>query len=213
MEVCVTVADEPEEQNEGSPNESNGASDAPEAAQPESDSGDQQKRLKDQLLRTAADFENFRKRAKRDAEDAERRGMESVLREILPVVDNLERATLAAEDATSLEAVSTGVKMVLKQFQDVAGRISLERVESVGARFDPALHDAVQQQETDEHPPGSIIQEVVPGYRLKDKLLRPALVVVARPARKEESPSTPPGETTDVSPALDDAGEEDSADS
>lgn len=157
--------------------------------------GDDTLRLKEQLLRTAADFENFRKRARRDVEEAERRGTELVLREVLPVIDNLERAALAAVDATELEAVATGVKMVLKQFQDVATRLDLERVKAVGERFDPALHDAVQQQETDEQPPGSIVQEVVPGYRLKDRLLRPAMVVVARPKAKPSAPEAPPQES------------------
>ncbi len=138
-------------------------------------------RIKDQLLRTAADFDNFRKRARRDLEDAERRGREETLRELLPVIDNLERAVTAADSATDVTAVAEGVRMVLRQFEDVAGRIGLERVESMGARFDPSVHDAVQQIETAEHPAGTIVAEVVPGYRLGERLIRAALVVVARP--------------------------------
>jgi molecular chaperone GrpE len=138
-------------------------------------------RLKDQLLRTAADFDNFRKRTRKDVEEAERRGREEVLREILPIADNLERAVAAADTAQDPAAVAEGVRMVLKQFEDSASRLGLERVPAVGEKFDPTLHDAVQQVETDEHPPGTIVAEVVPGYRLGDRLLRAALVVVARP--------------------------------
>jgi molecular chaperone GrpE len=138
-------------------------------------------RLKDQLLRMAADFENFRKRAKRDVEDAGRRAREQVVAEILPIVDNLERAVASAQGATDVAAVVDGVRMVLKSFEDVAERLQLQRLPAVGARFDPNVHDAIQQQETDEHPPGSIVAEVVPGYSLEGKLLRPAMVVVAKP--------------------------------
>ncbi len=138
-------------------------------------------RYKDQLLRAAADFENFRKRSRRDLEDGERRSREDLLMEILPVFDNLERAVAAANSATSVQAVAEGVHMVLKLFQDIGTKVGLERVQSVGERFDPNLHDAVQQVETMEHAPGTIINEITPGYRLGGKLLRPAMVVLARP--------------------------------
>lgn len=137
--------------------------------------------LKEQLLRTAADFDNFRKRARRDIEDASRRSKEQAVSEILPLVDNLERAVDSATGATDVEAVTSGIKMVLRSFSDIAGRLNLERIESVGQIFDPNLHDAVQQVETDEHPPGTIVTEITPGYRLGPKLLRAALVVVSRP--------------------------------
>jgi molecular chaperone GrpE len=143
-------------------------------------------KLKDQLLRTAADFDNFRKRTKKDLEQAERRGREEVLREVLPVIDNLERAVAAAAGASDVEAVRDGVQMVLKLFEDTASRIGLERVESVGQRFDPNVHDAFQQQETDEHPPGTIVAEYQPGYKLGDRLLRPAMVVVASKPKPRE---------------------------
>lgn len=150
------------------------------SGQPDTAAGDVE-RLKEQLLRTAADFDNFRKRARRDTEDAEKRGREQALREILPVIDNLERAVAAADSAADVKAVVEGVSMVLRLFEDVAGRLGLERVSSVGERFDPNIHDAVQQQETDAHPPGTVISEVVPGYKMGERLIRPAMVVVARP--------------------------------
>jgi molecular chaperone GrpE len=137
-------------------------------------------RTKEQLLRTAADFDNFRKRSRKDIEEADRRGKEDAVRELLPVFDNLERAVSAAQGATDVTAIVDGVRMVLKLFDDQAGRLGLTKVKAVGERFDPAVHDAIQQVETDEHPPGTVMAEVVAGYRLGEKLLRPAMVVVAR---------------------------------
>lgn len=136
--------------------------------------------LKDQLLRTAAELDNFRKRTKRDLADAEHRGRETVLREILPVIDNLERAVAAAATAAEVSTVVEGVRLVLKSFQDVGNNLGLQRMAGVGERFDPALHDAIQQIESDEHPPGTVVAEIVPGYRLRDKLLRAAMVVVSK---------------------------------
>lgn len=137
-------------------------------------------RLKDQLLRTAADFDNFRKRAQKDMAEERRRAKEDVVREFLPVIDNLERAVSASTTAADVGAIVEGVRMVLKLFEDQAGRLGLSKVKAVGERFDPAVHDAIQQVETDEHPPGTVIAEVVAGFRLGDKLVRPAMVVVAR---------------------------------
>lgn len=138
-------------------------------------------KLKDQLLRTAADFDNFRKRSRRDVEDASRRSKEQTLLQLLPLIDNLERAVDAAGSAVDVDAVTSGVRMVLRSFTDVALRLDLHRVEATGVPFDPNVHDAIQQVETDEHPPGTCVAEITPGYKLGDRLLRPAQVVVARP--------------------------------
>jgi molecular chaperone GrpE len=137
-------------------------------------------KLKDQLLRTAADFDNFRKRARKDIEQAERRGKEDALRELLPVFDNLERAVGAASGATDVTGILQGIEMVLKLFEDTASRLGLERLQSVGQRFDPMLHDAFQQQPSADHAPGTILAEYQSGYKLGDKLIRPAMVVVAK---------------------------------
>lgn len=136
--------------------------------------------LKDKLLRTAADFDNFRKRARKDVEEAARGGREFVLREILPVIDNLERAVAASETTDRVEAVVEGVKLVLRSFEDTASRIGLERVKTVGERFDPSVHDAIQQVESADAEPGTVIAEALAGYKLGDRLLRAALVVVAK---------------------------------
>ncbi len=142
---------------------------------------EEREKLRDQLLRTAADFDNFRKRTRRELDDVRRRAKEDAVREILPIIDNLERAVAAAGSAVDVQAVADGVKMVLRGFQDISERMGITRVESVGAQFDPNVHDAVQQVETAEHTAGTIMAEVVPGYLLQGRLLRAAMVVVARP--------------------------------
>ena len=143
-------------------------------------------RMREQLLRIAADFDNFRKRSRKEVEEVRRRAIEDTLREVLPVVDNLERAAGAMSEASDVGAVAQGVQMVLRGFEDIASRLGLKRVPTVGHQFDPTCHDAMQQQETDQHAPGTIVAEVVPGYYLGDRLLRPAMVVVAKPPSRTD---------------------------
>ena len=133
-------------------------------------------RMREQLQRIAADFDNFRKRSRKEIEEVRRRTIEDTLREVLPIVDNLERAAGAMTDATEVSAVTEGVHMVLRGFEDIANRLDLKRVTTVGHMFDPACHDAMQQEETNEHVPGMIVAEVVPGYYLGERLLRPAQI-------------------------------------
>lgn len=143
---------------------------------------------RDKYLRTAADFDNYRKRARRDVEDAEKKGKESLLREILPVFDNLERAATSAAQAPEAKAIADGVRMVLKQFFDTLERANIRRVPAVGAPFDPNIHEAIQQIESADQPPGTVIAEVQAGYQMGDRLVRAAMVVVAKaPAPKTES--------------------------
>ncbi len=137
-------------------------------------------RYKDQLLRTAADFDNFRKRSRKEVEDAALRARDQVLKELLPVFDNLERAALAAEDTQDVTSVADGVKMVLRQFLDTLGKLGIERIATVGEPFDPALMEAIQQLPSTEFPPGAVTNEVLAGYRQGERLLRAALVVVAQ---------------------------------
>ena len=148
-------------------------------------------RLKDQLLRTAADFDNFRKRARKEQQDAQKQGRDDLLRDLLPVFDNLERAVSHAGTATDVQSLADGIQMVMRQFVDTLGKMGIERVTSVGSPFDPAVHEAIQNLETTEFPPGTIAAEVQGGYRAGDRLVRPALVVVAKaptaPAEEEES--------------------------
>ena len=153
-------------------------------------------RMREQLLRIAADFDNFRKRSRKELEEVRRRTVEDTLREVLPIVDNLERAADAMTDATEVSAVVDGVHMVLRGFEDIANRLGLKRVPGVGHQFDPTCHDAMQQQETDAHAPGTIVAEVVPGYYLGERLLRPAMVVVAKPPTRtdDQGPASADGD-------------------
>jgi molecular chaperone GrpE len=138
-------------------------------------------KLKDMLVRTAADFDNFRKRTRRELEDARRGGRDDLLKELLPVFDNLERAIQSAQKATDPKAVTDGLAMIVKQFENTLVRTGIQRVPTIGSMFDPTLHEAIQQMETDEHPPGTVVAEVQPGYKEGERLVRAAMVVVAKP--------------------------------
>ena len=139
-------------------------------------------RVRDRLLRTAADFDNFRKRTRRDIADAERRVQEQLLSALLPTFDNLERASTHAGSAPDVKALAEGLEMVLRQFKDALAGLGIERIATQGKAFDPAEHEAVQHVQSDEVPPGAIVQELQAGYRWQGKLLRPALVVVSKAA-------------------------------
>lgn len=160
---------------------------------------------KDRLLRVAADFENFRKRAKREHEDARVQGREEILRELLGVNDNLERAIEAAGVHAKDEAASAiieGVQMVQKQFADGLGRFGLEQFSALGKPFDPNFHEAMAQMDSDEYPPGFVIQEYQKGYMLGERLLRAAMVVVSSPsstgkAKQDDEVTTPDAELPD----------------
>ncbi len=157
------------------------AADPPAEQDPLAAAQAEQARLKDQLLRTLADFDNFRKRTRREVADAERRGRDDLLKEFLPVFDNLDRAGAHAETATDVKALADGINMVMRQFADLLSKLGIERVAGVGKPFDPAVHEAVQHMETSDYEPGTIAAEVQAGYRTSEKLIRPALVVVAKP--------------------------------
>jgi molecular chaperone GrpE len=137
-------------------------------------------KLRDQLLRTAADFDNFRKRSRRELGEVEKRAREDLIKDLLPVFDNLERATAHAETATDVKALADGIGLVMRQFLDTLTKIGIERIKAQGEPFDPAFHEAVQQFETSAHPPGTVMHEVQAGYKQGDKLVRPAIVVVAK---------------------------------
>ncbi len=139
-------------------------------------------RLRDQLLRTAADFDNFRKRARREQDDASRRGRETTVKDLLPIFDNLERAAAHAESGADAKAVSDGIRMVTKQFVDTLDRMGIKRVVTVGQPFDPSRHEAIQHLESKDHPAGTVVAEVQAGYAIGDYLVRPAMVVVSKGA-------------------------------
>lgn len=134
----------------------------------------------DRYLRSAADLENLRKRQKREAEDAKFETKGKVLKEMLPVVDNLERAIEHAVQASEdKHPIVEGVQLVLRQFTTAFERLDVTQVEAMGQPFDPNLHEAISQQESDAAP-GTVVQVLQRGYKSGDRLLRPTLVVVAK---------------------------------
>jgi molecular chaperone GrpE len=139
----------------------------------------------DRYLRSAADLENLRKRQKREIDDAKVEAKQRVLKEILPVVDNLERAIEHAGDAPGAQPIVEGVQLVLRQLITAFERLDVTSVEALGQPFDPNMHEAISQQESDAAP-GSVVQVLQRGYRSGDRLLRPALVVVAKPKAPAE---------------------------
>jgi len=148
----------------------------------------EKKELLDRLLRSAADFENFKKRAKKEIEDGAVKGREGVFREILPVIDNLERAL---KHAASDDPLAQGVRMVEKQLLQAMEKFGVARFTALGQPFDPAMHDAIQQMETADMPPNTVAQEYAAGYTLAGKLLRAAMVAVS----KAPEAATPAGES------------------
>ena len=128
--------------------------------------------------RTRADFENFRKRAQRDAAAAQERGIVKLAKELLPAVDNLDRALAStAEDAD--DALSTGIRLVHSDVLAALARVGVEPFSPEGERFDPTLHEAVAQQPVDGAVPGTVVEVFQRGYRLGESVLRPARVLVA----------------------------------
>jgi molecular chaperone GrpE len=142
----------------------------------------------DKYLRAVADLENYRKRGKRDLDDAKADTKTRVLKEMLPVVDNLERAVEHADkQGDAAAAMVDGIRLVLRQFQTAFERVDVTPVDAAGQPFDPNLHEAISQIETSDAPPGTVVQVLQRGYRLGDRLLRPALVVVAKPSQAPQA--------------------------
>lgn len=134
----------------------------------------------DKFLRERADLENFRKRASREKEELLNYGIKSLIEEVLPVVDNLERALEHANE-DGLPALVEGVKMTHTMLMSALKKFGVSVVEGgTGCAFDPAFHQAMAQVETEEHPANAIVQEFQKGYLLKERLLRPSMVSVAK---------------------------------
>jgi molecular chaperone GrpE len=135
----------------------------------------------ERMLRIAAEFENYKKRQRRAEEEAGVRAREALLREILPVVDNLERAIQAVARGGTLESLAQGVKLVDKQLHASLEKFQVKGFDALGQPFDPNKHEAIQQVETSEHPAGTVATVFARGYTIGDRLLRAAMVGVAKP--------------------------------
>ncbi len=141
--------------------------------------------LNDRLLRARADFENYKKRVAREEDRIRATAAQNILRDLLPVLDNLERALDHAQDGS--EGFAQGVQMVYKQMGDVLRKHGLEPIPTVGHPFDPNVHEALMCVESEEHPPEHVAQEFQKGYKLGSYILRPAKVVVAAAAQPADT--------------------------
>ncbi len=143
----------------------------------------------ERLLRQAADFENFKKRAARDRQDAARLATESILSKLIPVLDNFDMAMAAANNAQagSADALKVGVNMIHSQFKAVMADAGLEEMDATGKQFDPNWQEAVSHQESAAVPEGQVLQQLRKGYKFRDRLLRAATVVVAKQPGTSES--------------------------
>jgi molecular chaperone GrpE len=136
----------------------------------------------DRLLRTTADFENFKKRAARERIESGQSAAAALVQKLLPVLDHIEMAQAAAQTAqgNKLASLEAGVAMIQQQLKSVLAETGLEEIDAAGKPFDPALHEAVSQQETSEISEGHVSQQLRKGYKLRERLLRPATVMVAK---------------------------------
>lgn len=151
----------------------------------------------DRALRAVAQLENYKKRAARELEETAKFGKESLLKDFLPVIDNLDRALEAAKKSADFGSLHQGLVMVHRLFEDVLQKHGVKGFSALGQPFDPKLHEAMQLLETDEAPPNQVVLEVVRGYMLNDRLVRPALVGVAKAKSKVEEEAKAGGEVKD----------------
>jgi len=141
--------------------------------------------LRQTLIRRQADFENYRKRIERERQEEARRAAARLIEDLLPVLDAFERA-LAAHDDPAYEDYREGFELIYRQLWDALARLGLERIEAEGKPFDPHHHQAVERVESKEHEDGTVLEVLQQGYKLREKVLRPASVRVAvQPADKE----------------------------
>ncbi|UQZ32966.1 nucleotide exchange factor GrpE [Paenibacillus sp. PK3_47] len=164
----------------------NGSSAAEETFEEASESGESVKRLQAlaeehqaRALRVQADYDNFRRRTLKEKEELAQYATSKLVNELLPVLDNFERALATAPASADSEAFSKGVNMIFRQLEGVLKSEGLTAMETVGQPFNPEYHQAIMQVESDEHEEGIVTEEVQKGYLLKDKVLRPAMVKVS----------------------------------
>ncbi len=140
----------------------------------------------DKILRDRAELENFRRRMHREKSEALRFASEPLLRDILPVIDNLERGIAHGKETDAGSPLIEGVELALRLFLDTLEKHGISRISAEGEPFDPSCHEAVTQMESDELPPNTVLQELQAGYKLYDRLLRPVMVCVSKAPIAEE---------------------------
>ena len=143
------------------------------------------KQAYDKYLRISAEFENYKKRMTRETDEFKKYANEALISDLLPVIDNLERAIMSAKDDTgNYESLVQGIELTLNEILKTFGRYQVEQIDSVEKPFDPNFHQAMLQEETNEYPDNTIIQEMQKGYTIHNRLLRPAMVVVSKATDK-----------------------------
>lgn len=153
----------------------------------------------DRVLRVLAEFENYKKRAAKEAADYRKFAHEQIARDLLGVIDNLERALKSASEGSDAAcSVVTGVEMILKDFFKILERYYIKPIQAVGENFDPLYHQAVSQVPSNSHKPNTVIEEFQKGYMIHDRLLRPSMVVVSKAAEPGVQP-----EESEIQPDLD----------
>jgi molecular chaperone GrpE len=146
---------------------------------------------RDRALRTQAELENYRKRIARQMDEERRYAQLPLMRDLLHVQDNMGRAIEAAENADRTESLLEGFKMVIRELEDVLVRHHCTEIEADGKPFDPHLHEAILQQPSDEHPPGTVVQVVRAGFQLHDRVIRPTQVIVSAAIPQDRGQEAP----------------------
>ena len=144
----------------------------------------------DKYMRAVAELDNFKKRAAKDKAEAIAYGNEKLIKDVLPILDSLERASEHACNSADIEAFKEGFKLVKDQLLCCLGKHGVEKIEAVGADFNPHLHDALLQVESEKHDDSKVVEEFEKGYLLHGRLLKPAKVSVARSSKKEDKKDT-----------------------
>ena len=161
-----------------------------------SETADELKAQQDKYLRLAAEFENYKRLAQRDQREHARFANENLLKDMLPIVDNLDRAiNFAKASPDKGSGLIQGVELTLKQFLEALEKYGVKRITSIGERFDPSRHEAVARVDSRHAPEATVLQEHQPGYLLHERILRPSMVTVAAaPSTRESVPETEEGE-------------------
>jgi len=141
--------------------------------------------LKDQYLRKHADFENFRRRMNKEKQDSIKYGNQGLLKDLIEVIDNFERAIKTSNDSQDMESFREGIAMIEQQFTNMLKTSwGLEKIEAVGQEFDANMHEALMMEDSEEHEVTTVLEDFQTGYKLRDRVLRPSKVKVAKPVAK-----------------------------
>ncbi len=176
-----------EEQKSDSEEEDDRSQDIIKELEAKIETADQEaKETHDRLLRVSAEFENYKKRSAREIEGFRKFANESLVKDMLPVVDNLERAVVSSGDSGADSSIVEGVDLILKDILKIFDKFGIKPIEALGEKFDPGFHEAVMQQESEEHPENTVTKELQRGYLMHDRLLRPATVIVSKATAKED---------------------------